>query len=69
MTEDESPFIKREVALLKCQKCGWVWQPKYPDRQLPGSCPNPKCRSHSWQIPKGQRKKYDMTNRILKSRS
>ena len=73
MTEDFNPFGKIEVQTLRCSKCGYEWIPK-DQNKLPGTCPDPKCRSKNWNKPKSYRKPYtwknpEMRNSIRKPRN
>ncbi len=68
MIDETVPSKKIEVTVLTCLKCGKEWIPKDPNK-LPGSCPNPKCRSHSWQLPKGQRKPFTWKSEESKNRN
>lgn len=61
MTEDQQPFIKKEVTVLKCLKCGYEWQQRF-EGKLPGTCPKPGCRSPNWMKPKGYRKPFTWKN-------
>jgi|GEM_PF-2737842 len=64
MTDKETPFIKKEVALLKCLKCGHEWQPRFKDN-IPVACPS--CKRKSWKTPAGQRKQYDWKDPVHKT--
>lgn len=34
---------------LECRRCGWEWEPMYPDA-LPRVCP--RCKSYKWMEPR-----------------
>ena len=42
-----------DLPKLRCLRCGHTWIPRTPKK--PKVCPNPKCKSPYWHIPKGER--------------
>lgn len=41
------PVCGMFISVYRCRTCGHMWRPKKAGR-LPGTCPNPKCRSPYW---------------------
>lgn len=66
MTDSYKSTKIKEVTVLTCLKCGWEWEPRNPDK-LPGTCPNPECRSRNWQKPKGYIKPYEWKDPVHKA--
>lgn len=62
----DETITKKEFTVLRCLKCGHEWIPKNPDK-LPGSCPNPACRSRNWQKPRGYVKPYAWKDPVHKT--
>ena len=49
------PKCKHKFSLeLKCKRCGHKWRPR--QNKLPKVCPNPKCKSPYWNIPRKKKK-------------
>ena len=44
--------MKEPIAILQfqCKRCGWKWIPRKPE--MPVTCPNQKCRSPIWNMPR-----------------
>lgn len=41
--------MKLKIKKLKCLRCGWEWIPRKTDVR---QCPNKKCHSNLWNVPK-----------------
>ena len=46
MTQEQQPLTK-VVKLVKCEQCGWIWEPMVAD---PKVCA--RCKSYDWKVPK-----------------
>ena len=42
--------------ILKCLRCGHSWRPR--EDKLPTVCPNPKCKSPYWNIPRKKKNNH-----------
>jgi len=42
--------MKIKINAWKCERCGHNWVAR--KKEIPRSCPNPKCRSIYWDKPK-----------------
>ena len=43
--------LRRTVTILRCERCGYEWSPKDPER-LPAVCSNKACKSPAWNKPR-----------------
>jgi predicted Zn-ribbon and HTH transcriptional regulator len=48
------------IRKLKCTRCGYEWFPRSLDR--PVACPNVKCHSPYWNVPRKEKKGGDDEN-------
>lgn len=46
------PHDAPDIRQLVCLRCGYCWYPRRP--QLPKVCPNLKCKSPYWHIPRSR---------------